>query len=100
MTGVVVGGEIQIRGPQVMRGYFKDPDFTDEVLDPDGWFRTGDLGMITFNNTLKILGRSKATLVLSNGENVEPEPIEMRLKLSPLIADWSPSARTPSMSGR
>jgi long-chain acyl-CoA synthetase len=80
-------GEIQIRGPQVMRGYFKDPDFTDEVLDPDGWFRTGDLGMITFNNTLKILGRSKATLVLSNGENVEPEPIEMRLKLSPLIAD-------------
>jgi len=80
-------GEIQVRGPQVMKGYFKDPEATHEVLIGEGWFRTGDLGMITFNDSLKILGRNKATLVLSNGENVEPEPIEMRLKLCPLIAD-------------
>ena len=80
-------GEIQIRGPQVMQGYYQDPEGTAQVLSEDGWFRTGDLGMITFNDTLKILGRSKATLVLSNGENVEPEHIELRLKQNSLIAD-------------
>ncbi len=80
-------GEIQVKGPQVMRGYYKDDEATQEVLDDDGWFRTGDLGMITFNDSLKILGRSKATIVLSNGENVEPENIEMRVKMSPLIAE-------------
>ena len=80
-------GEIQVRGPQVMQGYYQDPATTAEVLSEEGWFRTGDLGMITFNDTLKILGRSKATIVLSNGENVEPEHIEMRLKLIPLIAE-------------
>jgi long-chain acyl-CoA synthetase len=80
-------GEIQVRGPQVMPGYYRDPATTAEVLSEDGWFRTGDLGMITFNDALKILGRSKATIVLKNGENVEPEPIEMRLKLNPLIKE-------------
>jgi long-chain acyl-CoA synthetase len=70
-----------------MQGYFKDPEATSAVLNDEGWFRTGDLGMLTFNDTLKILGRSKATLVLRNGENVEPEPIEMRLKLCPLIKE-------------
>jgi len=80
-------GEIRVRGPQVMKGYFQDPAATSEVLSEDGWFCTGDLGMITFNDTLKILGRSKATIVLRNGENVEPEHIEMRLKLNPLITE-------------
>jgi len=78
-------GEIQVRGPQVMPGYFQDEDATRAVLDEDGWFRTGDIGMVTFNDCLKILGRRKATLVLRNGENVEPEPIEMKLNLSPYI---------------
>jgi long-chain acyl-CoA synthetase len=78
-------GEIQVRGPQIMKGYFKDPEATAAVLSDDGWFRTGDIGMVTFNDCLKILGRRKATLVLSNGENVEPEPIEMKLKLSRFI---------------
>lgn len=80
-------GEIQVKGPQIMKGYFKDPETTRTVLGEDGWFRTGDLGMLTFNDTLKILGRSKATIVLRNGENVEPEPIEGHLKLLPLIAE-------------
>jgi long-chain acyl-CoA synthetase len=80
-------GEIQVRGPQIMKGYFKDAEATAAVLDDQGWFRTGDLGMMTFNDTLKILGRSKATIVLRNGENVEPEPIEMKLKLCPLIEE-------------
>ncbi len=82
-----VKGEICFRGPQVMQGYFKDPETTASVLNEEGWFRTGDLGMMTFSDTLKILGRCKATIVLRNGENVEPAPIEMRLKLCPLIEE-------------
>lgn len=77
-------GEIHVRGPQVMKGYYKDPEGTDRVLR-DGWLNTGDIGMVTFNNCLKILGRSKDTIVLLSGENVEPVPIEARLVSSPLI---------------
>ena len=77
-------GEIHVRGPQVMNGYYKDPEGTGHVLR-DGWFNTGDIGMVTFNNCLKILGRSKDTIVLLSGENVEPVPIEARLVSSPLI---------------
>jgi long-chain acyl-CoA synthetase len=77
-------GEIHAKGPQIMRGYYKDPETTARVLK-DGWFNTGDIGMVTFNNCLKILGRSKDTIVLLNGENVEPTPIESRLVHSPLV---------------
>jgi long-chain acyl-CoA synthetase len=77
-------GEIHVRGPQVMKGYYKDPEGTARVLR-DGWMNTGDIGMITFNNCLKILGRSKDTIVLLSGENIEPVPIEARLTGSPLI---------------
>ena len=77
-------GEIWARGPQVMKGYYKDTELTNYAVQ-DGWLRTGDLGIITHNNCLKILGRSKATIVLSRGENVEPEPIEMRLTQSLFI---------------
>ncbi|MCX7868473.1 MAG: AMP-binding protein, partial [Terrimicrobiaceae bacterium] len=77
-------GEILARGPQIMRGYYKDAEGTAKVLR-DGWLSTGDIGMITFNNCLKILGRCKDTIVLLNGENVEPVPIENRLTSSPLI---------------
>jgi long-chain acyl-CoA synthetase len=77
-------GEIQVRGPQVMKGYYQDPDQTARTIQ-DGWFRTGDLGVMTFNDCLKILGRSKATIVLLSGENLEPEPIEMRLRQSRYI---------------
>lgn len=77
-------GEIHVRGPQVMRGYYKDEETTARVLK-DGWLNTGDIGMVTFNDCLKILGRSKDTIVLLSGENVEPVPIEGRLTQSPLI---------------
>jgi long-chain acyl-CoA synthetase len=80
-----VKGEIHVRGPQVMKGYYKNPEATNKVLK-DGWMNTGDLGMITFNNCLKIVGRSKETVVLLGGENVEPVPIENRLLESPFIA--------------
>lgn len=82
--GLGLRGEIHVRGPQVMRGYYKDPEGTARVLR-DGWFNTGDIGMITHNKCLKILGRSKDTIVLLSGENVEPVPIEARLVASPLI---------------
>ncbi len=77
-------GEIRVRGPQVMKGYYRDQPLTDATVD-GGWLRTGDLGMITHDGNLKILGRSKATIVLSSGENVEPEPLEMRLRQSRYI---------------
>ncbi|MDX2082280.1 MAG: AMP-binding protein [Terrimicrobiaceae bacterium] len=84
-SGRGLRGEIHVKGPQVMAGYHKDPENTARVLR-DGWMNTGDIGMITFNNCLKILGRSKETIVLLSGENVEPVPIENRLTGSALIA--------------
>jgi long-chain acyl-CoA synthetase len=69
-------GVIFIKGPNVMKGYYKRPDKTAEVIDKDGFLDTGDLGMITYKGELKIIGRTKATIVLLGGENVEPLPIE------------------------
>jgi len=69
-------GVIFIKGPNIMKGYYKRPDKTAEVLGPDGFLDTGDLGMITYKGELKIIGRTKETIVLLGGENVEPVPIE------------------------
>ena len=77
-------GEIHAKGPQIMKGYYKDPEGTARVLR-DGWLATGDLGLVTFNDCLKIVGRCKETIVLLGGENVEPLPIESRLLESSLI---------------
>jgi long-chain acyl-CoA synthetase len=79
-----IKGEIHAKGPQVMKGYYKNAEATDKVLK-DGWMNTGDLGMVTFNDCLKILGRSKETIVLLSGENVEPVPIEAKLLESRFI---------------
>jgi long-chain acyl-CoA synthetase len=77
-------GEIHAKGPQMMSGYHKDPEKTAQVLR-DGWLSTGDLGLVTFNDCIKIVGRCKETIVLLGGENVEPLPIESKLLESPLI---------------
>jgi len=69
-------GVIFVKGPNVMKGYYKRPDKTAEVLGKDGFLDTGDLGMITYKGELKIIGRTKETIVLLSGENVEPLPIE------------------------
>jgi long-chain acyl-CoA synthetase len=69
-------GLVWIRGPQVMQGYYRDPESTAKTIDPEGWFNSYDLGMVTANNDLVITGRAKDTIVLSNGENIEPQPIE------------------------
>lgn len=69
-------GEIWARGENVMKGYYMEPAMTAEVMTPDGWFRTGDLGHIDKNNYLSIRGRLKNMIVGSSGENIYPEEIE------------------------
>ena len=69
-------GEIWAKGPNVMRGYYKEPDMTKEVLTPEGWFKTGDLGTFDRNNNLFIKGRLKNMIVGASGENIYPEEIE------------------------
>ena len=69
-------GEIWARGPNVMKGYYKDPEMTKEVLTPDGWFKTGDLGTLDNKNNLFIRGRLKNMIVGASGENIYPEEIE------------------------
>jgi long-chain acyl-CoA synthetase len=78
-------GLIHVRGAQVMKGYYHDPESTARVLSPDGWLNTGDLGVMTHDGALAIVGRVKDTIVLSGGENVEPAPIEKHLAYSHFI---------------
>lgn len=69
-------GEIWAKGPSVMKGYYKDPEQTAEVITPDGWFKTGDLGVFDKNNNLYIKGRLKNMILGASGENIYPEEIE------------------------
>lgn len=69
-------GLVLIRGAQVMKGYYKNPEATAKAIDSDGWFDSGDLGWVTPENDLVLTGRAKDTIVLTNGENIEPQPIE------------------------
>lgn len=78
-------GLVLARGPQVMRGYFQNPEATNKVIDPEGWFDTGDLGWLTPQKDLVLTGRAKDTIVLTNGENIEPQPIEDACVRSPYI---------------
>ena len=79
-------GTVMIRGTSVMKGYYKRQDLTDAVIDKDGWFDSGDLGLKTFDGELILRGRKKDTIVLRGGENIEPVPIEMKLQESPFIS--------------
>lgn len=78
-------GIVFIKGPNVMKGYYKDPERTKAVLSEDGWLNTGDLGRFTLTGELQLTGRAKDTIVLIGGENIEPAPIEDRLLEHPLI---------------
>ena len=69
-------GEIWARGPNIMKGYYKEPEMTSGVLTPDGWFKTGDLGILDARNNLFIKGRLKNMIVGASGENIYPEEIE------------------------
>lgn len=79
-------GSVQVKGETVMKGYYKKDDLTAKVIDKDGWFDTGDIGMLTVNGELVLRGRKKDTIVLRGGENVEPLPIEMKMNESVYIA--------------
>ncbi|AUT01006.1 long-chain fatty acid--CoA ligase [Nostoc sp. CENA543] len=78
-------GLVLLRGPQIMQGYYQNPEATAKVLDADGWFDSGDLGWVTPYNDLVLTGRAKDTIVLTNGENIEPQPIEDACLRSPYI---------------
>jgi long-chain acyl-CoA synthetase len=78
-------GVIYARGPQVMLGYYKRPEETKKIIDADGSLNTGDIGMKTWKGEFKITGRAKDTIVLLGGENIEPTPIEARIRESDYI---------------
>jgi long-chain acyl-CoA synthetase len=79
-------GEVLVRGPNVMKGYFNKPVETSRVIDGEGWFHTGDIGEMDDEGFIRITDRKKDILVLSNGKNVAPQPVENRLKESRYIS--------------
>lgn len=80
-------GEIFARGPMVMKGYYKDPEKSKEVLIDDGWFKTGDLGVLDKDGYLFIKGRSKNVIIGSNGKNIYPEEIESIVNENPYVLE-------------
>ena len=78
-------GEICFRGPQIVMGYYKDPENTKAVIDEDGWFHTGDVGYLDRDNYVFITGRKKNVIIASNGKNVFPEELESYLLALPLV---------------
>lgn len=84
---IAADGEILVRGPYTTSGYYKNPEATRALIDPQGWLHTGDLGAMTEAGFLKITGLKKALFKLSTGKYIVPRPIEARLKQSPFVAE-------------
>jgi len=80
-------GEIWAKGPNVMKGYYKNPEATSEVLTADGWFRTGDFGKFNSCKRLYIKGRMKSTIIGASGENIYPEDIEAIINNSQYVLE-------------
>lgn len=82
-----ITGEIQVRGENVMKGYYRNEEATKEVFTEDGWLKTGDLGTLDKNGFVYIRGRSKTMLLSSNGQNIFPEEIEAKLNNLPFVLE-------------
>ncbi len=80
-------GEICVKGDVVMKGYYKQPELTKEVLSDDGWFKTGDYGKLSKEGFLVITGRKKNLIVLKNGKNIYPEEIEAYIQAIPYVKE-------------
>ncbi|HNS46557.1 MAG TPA: AMP-binding protein, partial [Bacteroidales bacterium] len=89
LPGVTLGfardGEILCKGPNVMLGYYKHPQLTKEVIDTDGWFHTGDIGMLVQDTYLRITDRKKEMFKTSGGKYIAPQVLEVLFKASPFI---------------
>jgi long-chain acyl-CoA synthetase len=80
-------GEIQVKGENVMKGYYKNREATDDAFTPDGWLHTGDMGTTDRDKRIYIRGRSKTLILGSNGQNIYPEEIESKLNNLPFIME-------------
>lgn len=82
-----IPGEICVRGTNLMKGYFKNPEATAAVIDAEGWLHTGDMGTRSSDGTLFLRGRSKTMLLSSSGQNIYPEEIEAKLNNMPFVSE-------------
>ena len=82
-----IPGEICVKGTNVMKGYYKNPDATAQVFDEDGWLKSGDMGTRSADGTLFLRGRSKTMILSASGQNIYPEEIEAKLNNMPFVAE-------------
>ena len=86
-TAVSDSGELLIRGPAVMKGYFREPERTADAIDAEGWYHTGDIGRIDADGFVWITGRASRTIVLSSGKKIAPEELEEKLLSLPGVLE-------------